>query len=58
MVKKRFQLELYESGETGAALIKDWTFDTKAEQLEKYYGLIARGYKRAQIEKFTMNWYL
>ena len=55
MTKKRFHVELYGVNDF---LIEDWSFDTKAEQLAKYYTLISEGYKRANVQKFTMRWYL
>ena len=57
-MKKLFRVELYESNETGASLLEEWSFYKKSEQLEKYYSLINEGYKRNQLEKFTMPFYL
>jgi len=55
MTKKRFHVELYGDDDF---LKEDWSFETKAEQLAKYYTLISEGYKRKNITKFTMLWYL
>ena len=58
MIKKWYCVELYDGGQTGAALLGDWAFLTKAEQLSKYYSLIVDGYKRNQIDKYTTELYL
>lgn len=52
--KKRFHVELYGADEL---LVSEWDFDTKAEQLAKYYELIAAGHKRDDVVKLTRQWF-
>lgn len=54
MTSKRFHVELYGNDDL---LVREWVFDRKAEQLEKYYQLISKGYRRDNIIKETRTWY-
>ncbi len=55
MTKKQFHVEVYGSDDF---LIDDFQFDTKKEQLEKYYELLGNGYKKSDLIKLTRTWYL
>jgi hypothetical protein len=49
---KRYQVELYNKNNIE---IKNWVFETKAEQQEQYYHLLNCGYGKSQIEKRTID---
>ena len=54
MRRKVFVVEVYGSDDF---LIEDFVFETKVGQLAKYYDLLQRGYKRADVLKRTTWWY-
>ena len=49
---KRFSVELYNNDDIE---IKNYVFEKKSEQLEKYWNLINRGYKKSQVVKKTIT---
>ena len=55
MIKKQFHVEVYGKDDI---LVDDFQFDTKKEQLAKYYELLASGYKKSDLIKVTRIWYL
>ncbi len=55
MIKKQFHVEVYGKDDF---LIEEFQFDTKKEQLEKYYELLSDGYKKTDLIKITRIWYL
>ena len=49
---KRYSVELYNNDDIE---IKNYVFEKKSEQLEKYWNLINRGYKKSQVVKKTIT---
>lgn len=52
--KKYFHIELYGPDDM---LLKEWKFQTKQEQLKKYYELLGEGHPKSQIIKITREWF-
>lgn len=53
-MKKKFCVELYGKDDIR---LKDFVFDSKSEQLEKYYELLGAGYRKSDIIKLTRWFY-